>query len=122
MAKRLRLLATTKAKLESKLRMRAELLAQVARFNGQIKEINAELLEDADHAGGEIDLENWHVQSVDGTSASSVSPKLLLKLGVKPTIIKAATVPGTKYRYAYVTDKQAQARKKEEKAATRKEE
>lgn len=106
-----KLRTATATKLQTKVTEYLSIAAQCKALEAQKSELSAELLAMTDDAGGAIETEQHKVNPVDGCSAERVSKEVLIKLGVKASIIRKATVPGSKYRYVRITDKAAEAAK-----------
>lgn len=83
---------------------RIDISAEAKALDERKRAIDAELLQLTTDAGGEIDTERWKTSTITVTR-QVLSEELLLKHGVKPTILAKCRVETTNKPYVKVTVK-----------------
>ena len=83
---------------------RIDISAEAKALDERKRAIDAELLQLTTDAGGEIDTERWKTSTITVTR-QVLSEELLLKHGVKPTILAKCRVETTYKPYVKVTVK-----------------
>ena len=101
-----KLTLTLRRRLDTLFSRRATLSEQAKALDEQKRAIDAELLQLTEAAGDALETDEWRT-SVVRTTRKTLSEELLLKHGVKPTIIAKATVETPNKPYVKVTEKKA---------------
>lgn len=93
---------TLQARLNTLIDQRTDISAEAKALDERKRAIDAELLQLTTDAGGEIDTERWKTSTVTVTR-QVLSEELLLKHGVKPTVLAKCRVEQTNKPYVKVT-------------------
>lgn len=89
-------------RLNTLIDQRTGIAAEAKALDERKRAIDAELLQLTTDAGGEIDTEQWKTSTVIVTR-QVLSEELLLKHGVKPTVLAKSRVEQTNKPYVKVT-------------------
>ena len=104
----MKLTLTLRRRLDTLFAKRADIADKAKLLDEQKKTIDAELLQLTEDAGGALETDDWRT-SVVRTTRTTLSEELLLKHGVKPTIIAKAKVESQNKAYVKVTEKKGEA-------------
>lgn len=100
----MKLTLTLRTRLAKLFAQRLTIAEQAKALDEKKKAIDAELLQLTEDAGGELETDDWRT-SVVRTTRTTLSEELLLKHGVKPTLIAKAKVEQQNKPYVKVTAK-----------------
>lgn len=104
----MKLTLTLRRRLDTLFLRRAEQADIIKKHEELKKAIDAELLQLTEDAGGALETDDWKT-TVVRTTRKTLSADLLLKHGVKPTVIAKATVESENKPYVKVTEKKGEA-------------
>lgn len=102
-----KLTLTLRRRLDQLFNQRADIAEKAKALDERKTVIDAELLQLSTDAGGALETEEWQTTVVT-TTRTALSEELLLKHGVKPTVIAKAKVESTNKPYVKVTKKKAE--------------
>lgn len=103
-----KLTLTLRRRLDQLFAKRADLAAKAKELDESKRAIDAELLQLTQDAGGTLETDDYKT-SVVQTTRKTLSEELLLKHGVKPTIIAKSTIESANKPYVKVTEKKGEA-------------
>lgn len=100
----MKLTLTLRRRLDVLFGQRADIAEQVKSLDERKRAIDAELLKLTEDAGGVLETEHWRTSLVQ-TKRTTLSADLLVKHGVKPTIIAKCMVESANKPYVKVSAK-----------------